>query len=623
MISDLEKYFPRHSPEQIKEEVELFKQVYDEVKNNVSQKVWDIIEENDFEKKVITQLQKHFPWYNKRFILALKNRVDNTTSEQLLDEIIEWLCKEKTTCSLLDPNYLQDPTNSRAFLKTAKSMWVLDDDIEDADDLSDRNTKPTINPSAYNYKENYKKRLGWKLLLCEWEINNMTLEALENKIAPYIELAITHVITVLDSISSTNKIDLKSAYFREIHSQEKTPSFFTLFKLYYKLEKERKKFSKEKDSNIYDNHINQIKIWQYEIQRIFALAVLYIRRKHNLTYQNAKEEQDFLISKLAEIWSQDFKSHYIDSNITDSDNDLYNYTKTIEQYCNLNLDWSYECFQTANPWSMRVKFNTFEMEWKFRNYDKVTNKLKLLHVWSRVKKNAFSSVEKLIRKRLSSFNEILDHKWFIFVLESFNDYWKLKKILEYEFWSLTTSWIEENKSMKEWWNKDTDWEYDCRKWVLKVNYKWKLIKEFFNLLWSFLEKKNYKELSRELELLKQNSNWDDSFYKLSQILRKVKDEKLHKHYNNLKEKIWEQRYFIEVEIQIFDLQNYIKAEIDENSPAYHWKYKWVQWLETMPYYFPKEVYWNTTKHVLIEELPKTNKYAYLNDMNNYSRRSTD
>jgi hypothetical protein len=30
---------------------------------------------------------------------------------------------------------------------------------------------------------------------------------------------------------------------------------------------------------------------------------------------------------------------------------------------------------------------------------------------------------------------------------------------------------------------------------------------------------------------------------------------------------------MEVEIQIFDKENYIKAEIDEESPAYHGKYK--------------------------------------------------
>ncbi|MBT3726304.1 hypothetical protein HOG21_00975 [bacterium] len=77
---------------------------------------------------------------------------------------------------------------------------------------------------------------------------------------PFIELAISHMKKVLDSISASNKIDLESAYFKEIHSQEKNVSFFRLFKLYYKLEKERKKIHKENDLDIYENHLQQIKI---------------------------------------------------------------------------------------------------------------------------------------------------------------------------------------------------------------------------------------------------------------------------------------------------------------------------------------------------------------------------
>lgn len=72
------------------------------------------------------------------------------------------------------------------------------------------------------------------------------------------------------------------------------------------------------------------------------------------------------------------------------------------------------------------------------------------------------------------------------------------------------------------------------------------------------------------------------------------------------------KYSMEVEIQIFDKQNFMKAEIDEESTAYHWKYKSTQWMETLPIYFPTEIYWDATRKVLMEELPKTERYKHLN-----------
>ncbi len=50
------------------------------------------------------------------------------------------------------------------------------------------------------------------------------------------------------------------------------------------------------------------------------------------------------------------------------------------------------------------------------------------------------------------------------------------------------------------------------------------------------------------------------------------------------------RYKIPLEVQIFDLEGYIKAELDESSPAHHSKYKHFQQITSLPLYCPKEIY---------------------------------
>jgi len=61
-------------------------------------------------------------------------------------------------------------------------------------------------------------------------------------------------------------------------------------------------------------------------------------------------------------------------------------------------------------------------------------------------------------------------------------------------------------------------------------------------------------------------------------------------FNDLKSKFKNKEYNIEVEIQIFDIHNYMKAEVDENSPAHHNYYKDRQVVDTIPKYFPPSVY---------------------------------
>jgi hypothetical protein len=59
---------------------------------------------------------------------------------------------------------------------------------------------------------------------------------------------------------------------------------------------------------------------------------------------------------------------------------------------------------------------------------------------------------------------------------------------------------------------------------------------------------------------------------------------------------------IEVEIQIFTKDNFIKAEIDRKSNASHFEYKNKQSLKNMPNLFPPEIYWK----VPLTEIIKNN-----------------
>lgn len=634
--TDLKKYFPFLEEDSIKEQLDFFYKWYSSVKKDISNeleknkfKVENTIffnkekylnnkkenidnnipfyDENKFiHQKETNKLKDFFPGYNKNLILALKNNIDLKTNEEILDEIIKNLLKNKSNFALIKTDYLSKWRNSKDFIKIAKSIWIFDKKIESVSNLKNKNLDPEKQSSAYNYRYNYKDWIWKKLLLTEEEIRENSIEYIENKIWRFIELAIDHIIKVLDSINNYKIEELKSEYFEQIHSKENKLSFFDLFKLYYKLEKEKKEYN---DKPELKNHIKQINMWQFEIQRIFALTNSYLDRENNLTFQDSKEEQDVLISKLKELWTEELKKWYLNP-IIRSDNLLYNFTNTKNLYWK-NKDWKYLFSQKNKSWYKKTKINNFTIEWRFRNYDNQKHKINLVHVWTRIRKNPFSSVEKFLRKWFSSYNQILDHKWFIFVVDKKEKIEWLIKILECEIWTDKTSWLEETESMQIAWNNNTNSEYDSIKGILKVPYKWKLIKNFFDKLWEIIESKESIKFNKELKQLKKEWIKDSNIWKYEDLINKINDPELKKIYKDLKVKFWEKKYSMEVEIQIFDLENYIKAEIDENSPAFHWKYKDSQTLETFPIYFPKEIYWESTKNILKEELIKTEKYKHL------------
>ncbi len=629
MNKQLKLFFPKLNENEIKNEIKTFEKFYfkiiKEIKNNTENVLENKYNENEKleelvkneNEKIIEKLNEYFPWYNEKLIIALKNTIDTTTNEEKLNDIINWLLNRKCKNTLIKPEYIKREWVAVEFLKTIKSMWIIDWNYNNSNELTNKYDIPKEKPNIWNYLENYKNWVWKKLLLSEKEIDLLTVDSLENRMIPYLELSINHIKKVIDWLTSEYKEDLKSIFFENIHSQEENISFFSLFKKYYELEKEKRKIIKDSGEKKYRDHLIQIKNWQYEIQRIVTLATLYINRENTLTFQNAKEEQNFLISKISEIWSDEFKNHYLESSIK-NDNLLYNYTKKGELYWTVKVwkdgEENYIVWKEKIKWYNKTNIDTFEIEWKTRNYKTNTEKVEILHIWSRIRKDPFSSVEKMIRKWLSSFNEILDHKWFIFVIDKYwNDLERLKKILEYELWTLKTSWLEETESMKTNWNENTNNEYNSMKWILKVSYKWKLIKDFFELLWEILEKNKLKEIKKQFIELKKEKIDDIDINNFEELINNVNNENLYQIYNDLKERFWNKKYFMEVEIQIFDKENYIKAEIDKESPAYHWNYKKLQSIETLPIYFPEELYWETIYKILKDELVQTTKYKHLSN----------
>ncbi|MDP2091215.1 MAG: hypothetical protein Q8K30_06495 [Candidatus Gracilibacteria bacterium] len=622
MYNNLKKFYPRYSEKEIKNEVENFKKIYKIIVEEIKSKIGNIIDNKQIhniennEKELLKLLSKEFPGYNLELIKALKNQIENTSNEIKLDEIINELLEIKSRNSLIRPDYIKKVGVGEEFMKTIKSIGVIYLMKNKGIPIKDKYDNPRENPDIGNHIHNYKDWVGKKLLLTESEIDLLSIDSLENKAMPFLELAINHINKVFDGIKSENKNDLKSIYFEGIHSQEKKLSFFMLFKFYYKLELEKRKIFKKEQQNEYKNHLKQIEIGQFEIQRIIALATLYINRENTLTFQNAEEEQNFLVSKLAELGSEEMKKNYLDSNI-ESDNLLYNYTKKGQLYRktkkqNNSKNRKYVISNEEGVGFKKTQLDTFELEGKTRNYRKTKEKIQLLHVGTRIRKNPFSSVEKMLRKGLSSFNEILDHKGFIFVIENYDkDLERLKKVLEYELGTLKTSWLEETESMKIAGNKHTNQEYNSMKGILKVSYKGKIIKDFFDLLGKIINIKTLYNAHSQLQILKNRNIENLDISDFEEIINYIDDKDLFKIYTDLKERFGIKKYFMEVEIQVFDKENYIKAEVDEESPAYHGKYKDVQSLETLPIYFPTEIYEGLTKKILKDDLPKTEKYKYL------------
>lgn len=529
------------------------KEIETERKEKIENLIFSDIE-NDLEEKL--------PMMSKKFQEFLFNFFENIDIE---DEKINKIINKKTSYNLLKPDYLEKKLTLFEFIKTATSIWVWNEYIKKSSDIEnfseDENSKK-------NFETNYKNFLWEKLLFSTEEIKNNSIESFDSKFSKYLTFAKEHIYKIYKNIN-WDSYKFKSESYDDIYSSE---TIFDLFKKYFVLEQRIKEIKNKNDynsdSNKYENELNQIKMWKFEIQRIFALASLYINKDATLSAQHEKEEWDYLISQVVNLWTEDVKNDFLTSWL-ESNNKLHNYTIKKEHFWKKDEKRNYVFSETENEWSEKIVFDSFQLEWKERDYQKNKTEVDVLHMQWRVAKHWFSTIEKFLRKEHTSLKEILDQKWLMFVVEDYKEWKKLLKILENELWTLRTSWAEEPVFMSENWNEDSNSDYNSLKWILKIPYKSKKINNFFNLI-------------EKISWVRKMNN----FFPL---------------FKELKEKFYDKKYFIEVEIQVFDKENYIKAEIDKISPAYHWDYKEKQEIKNLPIYFPKEIYWEENLKKIIKK----------------------
>lgn len=524
--------------------------------------------------------------------------VVNWTREEKINEILERIKRSESKYELLRFLWWKETMWLWFDLyRTFLSIWIKDDSLNSSDDLED--LEPESDNNIKNHKTNYKIWLGKKLFLSKKEIDEKSIEDIDNSSIPYINAAINHIERYLNNFSGETKELLKSQYYSQIHNWDWKKTVFSLIKFFYKLKKREANLRQEMKSQKrvwinYENALEEIKMWIFEIQRILAIAMLYIDREKNQNFQHTLEDTDFIIKKLEKIVTWDILT---DGNLW-NENPLYHMTSTWYYEWSIWENWY--IFAQIKRWKWNPKrsviFDSLTLKWRERQYKSNESEVRLVHIASRMKKWSYSAVDKFIRKGLSTFNQILDHKWFIMVVDNFDEWKRLLRILENELWTVETSWIEEPEFMSDWGNKNTNGSYNSLKAVLKVPYKWKLIRDFYSSIESVL-KSNSK---LRIKMAQMKKEWKDifgtsDFMELERLFdeESSSNEELKKIFSWLKDKFWRKEYNIEIEIQIFDTKNYFKAEIDESSPAHHIHYKKRQVLDWLWFYFPNEVYWDS------------------------------
>ena len=550
----------------------------------------------------------------KNQISSITNNPEKTELEQKiendLNNFLDFVRNLKTEYWLLRPLNWENKIKGLWFdlYKTMLSFWIKIDEIKTSDDLYDAWLETN---SIDNYLSNYKHWIWKKLFLTDDEINNKKVEDIDNIARPYIDSAIKSIENSqnIAGISKDTRTTLRSEYFEEIHYWNNITVFW-LLKLFYKYKIRESKAKYEQIHNPrewmnYENILNELKLAFFEIQRILAITVLHIDREKNQIYQHTNEDIDFIIKKLEEITGNNILQDWLFS----IEKPLYHMTDNKKFYWSKTKDWKY--YIKDEKWNyidkslteeeikkieenlqindIEINFDTIVIEWRSRNYQKDESSVNVLNICSRMNKSAFSSVDKFLRKKYTTFNQIMDHKGFMFVVNDFNEWKKLLKIMENELWTVETSWNEEPIYMREGWNKNTDSSYNCLKARIKIPYKWKIIKEFFDLLDIYL--KDNQDLLRKLKNIV-DKNKDIDFSNIENI---IEDElksnlNLRKLFNNLKSKFRKKEYYIEIEIQVFDTENYLKSEIDRTSPANHLYYELRRSLDVFWIYHPIEIY---------------------------------
>lgn len=515
------------------------------------------------------------------------------TKEEKIQDYLKKAKKARHDYPFLRPLVNEKSTKARDLYKTFWSIWVNKPSNSSSLDLED-------NEYGYerhfdNHLTNYKIWLWKKLFLSKDFIDEKSVEDIDNIALHYLDRAINHVNIFYSNFTPETRTLLKSQYFEQIHNWEGKKTIFGLIKFFKQLKNReyilKREFQNNKRGWInYENVFKELNIAFWEIQRILALCLLYIDREKNQNYQHTPEDIDYIVKKLEKVTSNTILNDWT----INPESPLYHITNSWNYYWNKNQDWIYEINEENIEGSRLVKLESFDFVGRIRPYEKTKSKVSAYHILSRMKKLPYSSVDKVIRKNLTTFNQIMDNKWFMIVVKNFEEWKKLIKILENEIWTWETSYIEEVVFMNKDWNKNTNSHYNCLKATMKIPYKGKLIKQFFEMLEQHFKSNAWLMMKiRELKKACEEKNWDSIDYK--QVEKLIWDEisnskLLRETYTNLKNKFRKKEYNIEIEIQIFDIQNYFKAEVDEESPAYHGHYKKRQVLDALMYNCPIWIY---------------------------------
>jgi len=573
---------------------------------NKEQKILEITQLLNLEWQDLDKILSILKWENKEKVNQIIDR-ENQTNEKSLNDFLQKANTLRHNYNLLRPLNEENSLKIYDIYKTIVSIGATQKNVNSSNDLDDNEF--WYERHIDNFLTNYKLWLWKKLFLSKEFIDEKSVDDIDNIASHYLNRAISHVNIYLNNFSIETSDILKSQYFDQIHNGEGKKTIFGLLKVLKQLKnrewllKKEHKHSRREWIN-YTNVFQELKIAYWEIQRILALTFLYIDREKNQNYQHTSEDIDFVVKKFEDITSNTI----LNDGAINPESPLYHITNSQKYNWYKDENWEYKIkiwdeIDPLLPANQIIKLEWFDFYWRLRPYDKNKTKIKALHISSRMKKWPYSSVDKVIRKNLNTFNQIMDNKWFIIVVENFEDWKNLLKLLENEIWTWETSWLEEAVFMNKDWNKNTNAHYNCLKSTIKIPYKWKLIKEFFEML-----EKHFKSNVSLLQKVKDLKNLCDyknlDYKKVEELIWEEiqKSKKLREVYNNLKNKFRRKEYNIEVEIQIFDLQNYFKAEVDEESEAYHWHYKKRQVLDWLWYFFPIKIYWEKKLTIAANEL---------------------
>lgn len=328
---------------------------------------------------------------------------------------------------------------------------------------------------------NYASWLGKKLNLSTEEIEAQGLEKIEAMAKQYLGYAIEHVRFYLDNvIPAGSRQVFKSQYFDRFHDPSKIFSARELLVFYYELEREKGRYELAgKKGGYHPDAVENCRIAQFEIQRLLALSYLYRELEQNHKYQHLNEDTDFIIRKFQELFSAS-KTRQSESCLPfQTNNPFYHHTETKRLFWKKHPDGSYDTSGDSFEGASVAKIETITIAGRVRDHMSHNREVPVVHLALRSSKDLMSTVDKFIRKRLSTFDEVLDQRGVIFVLENFErDSEMLIKILENELSTLRSSWVEYPERMSAIaGNENSSQAYNVLKGVLKIPYKGKLLKQ--------------------------------------------------------------------------------------------------------------------------------------------------